>query len=148
MAMNKREREEMEALRRQIREARAMRFTGDYPPDVPPPEKSGELSRGWFPRAYFSGIGPTGLEFDAERACSSAVNHSVGRDDNTTTQGAKRLYSTRLRALLAGRRGLELRCARMLAHADSVIEKEIADSGVAGVHVVAATRKPSHTPAH
>lgn len=115
MAMTKKEREHLESLERQLREARALRFTEDVPPDVEPPEKcSLPLSRGFLFNSYNRSI---------TKACSSSIHHCGYDDLKTTTQGSRRLFSTELRACKAMRRELELQFAKELAEIDAKIEE-------------------------
>jgi hypothetical protein len=117
MTMNKKELAAIESLREQLRIERALRFTPDVEPDVPIPDGYGDkLSKGFTFNAW-QGV-------RVEPACSSSNFHAAGRTDQTTTQQGKRLFSTRLLALRAGRRELELTLARMLADVDAAIEHE------------------------
>lgn len=117
MAMNKREQAEMDALREDLRIAKALRFTERVEPDVPPPETIGE------------GL-TTGFLFNSNRqyenvvkACSSCVGHSFGDDTRTSTQNAAPLYSSALLAYRACRNEMELRFAKTLADIDMKIEE-------------------------
>lgn len=116
MAMNKKEQAEFEAMRKEVRVARALRFTDPIEPDVPPPAASG-LS--------------TGFLFGGSRvdvACSSSVHHGFGRTDKTSTQRPRWLYSTKERALRAMRNRMEHEFAEELAKVDRQIEEEVAAS--------------------
>lgn len=114
MAMNKKEQAEFAALKEEVCIARALRFTDPVSPDVAPP-KFGRLSTG------FLFAGTRGVEV----ACSSSTGHAYGRDDKTTTQNPRWLYSTKLLALRAMRHEREIICARELARIDKEIEEEI-----------------------
>jgi hypothetical protein len=101
----------------QARERAALHWTDLAPaPDVMPPEGSG-LSTGYTFNVYAQRV---------DVACSGAVSHSVGRTDRTTTQGARRLYSTKLLALQALRNAMEREFAKRLAAIDVQIESESA----------------------
>lgn len=120
--LTKQQQAEFDALRDQLAIERAMRFTRDVEPDVPIPSGGG-LSVGYLPSVdtYYYVRNPVG----AVEACSSAVHHGRGSKTKTSSQGAVRLYSTRLLALEAGRRQLELEFAKKLAAADRAIAEEI-----------------------
>lgn len=79
-----------------------------------PPEGYTELRQGYLFNAYTSRISP---------ACTSAVSHSEYRNDETTTQRPRRLYSTPLRALLALRNAVERECAEQLERIGRMIEE-------------------------
>ncbi len=96
-----------------LREALAFRLTDPVEPDVPVPGFD-DLSKGYLFNAY-SG--------DVLKACSSSVFHSYGRDDKTTTQGARRLYSTKALALKALRYSVERDCISRLTRIDKQIEE-------------------------
>lgn len=115
--MTKKEQQRLADLERDLRLAKAFRFTEAAGPDVPIPDGD-ELAKGWLFGAYISG------EAVAERACSSAVSHSFGNDDRTTTHRPRRLFSTKLKALLAARVELEKQCAEKLANLDEKIQEE------------------------
>lgn len=117
MTMNKKERAEIEDLKKKLRLASALRYTTPILPDVPPPTTFENLSTGYiysggFERGYI------------EEACSSAVFHSVGRIDRANSQGARHLFSTQVLALRALRYHTEQRCAEILARIDTMIELE------------------------
>lgn len=117
MAMTKKEAAAFEALQNEIRLAKALRWTEQVAIDVPPPgfgEMHEKISKGWLYNAYNLAVNP---------ACSSSIHHSSGRDDKTTTLGAKWLYSTRKLALQAMRNEVEREAAAKLAKIDAEIEK-------------------------
>lgn len=134
MAMNKKEQAEMDALREELRIARAFRFTDPVERDVMPPE------------SCYRGEGlTTGYDFNEHigadpRSYSSAISHqwsgSVSHGDMpyseySGSQGSRRLFSTKLLALRALRFALERRFAKRLAAVDAAIEKELADAEAA-----------------
>lgn len=121
MAMTKAEKARIAELERQLRLVRALRFTDPVEPDVPIPEHYPEIAKGFLFNQYSVRVEP---------ACTSTANHAFGRDDETTTQGACPLFSTRLLALRAMRNAVELDCARSLAAIDGQIEKAISESEV------------------
>ena len=89
----------------------ALRWTARVAPDVAPPE-SGGLSKGFLPNAYSVRVEP---------ACSSSVSHAFGRDDRTTSQGARWLFSTKVLALKAMRHEVEMEAAKKLHAIDELI---------------------------
>jgi hypothetical protein len=97
-----------------------VRFTEAVEPDVPIPGSYDDLAKGFLFSEHIGGwSGPR-----VEPACSSSIYHSFGNDDRTTTQGARRLYSTRLLALRGLRHEVEKKCAAILADIDKQIETE------------------------
>lgn len=119
MAMTKKEQAEMEQLRKDLRLARALRFTEPVKPDVPPPSNSGELTKGWIPLGTYESM-------RAAPACSSSVGHGWDTQEKTHSHGSRSLYSTKLLALKAGRNEIERQCAMALARIDEDIEIEAA----------------------
>lgn len=114
MAMNKKEQKELE----DAKIAAALRWTAPVAPDVNPPSPMhpGErLSKGFLFNAHSREVRPS---------CSSSISHSYGRDDKTTSQGARALYSTRLLALKALRHECEKQFAEILRIIDKRIEGE------------------------
>lgn len=115
MAMTKKEKEALEAALT----AAALRTTTDVAADVPPPSDSRDgLTKGWLPIAERSDYPRV------EPACSSSVYHGRGQQNETTSQGARSLYSTKLLALKALRRAVEKHCADRLRAVDRMIEAE------------------------
>jgi hypothetical protein len=115
MAMNKKEQAEMEALKHELRVARAMRFTDPVPKDVFPPQTMHELVTGWVYNAHSKRV---------DVACTNSVNHAVGQTDRTTSQRPILMYSSRLLALKGLRHELERKYAEELAELDRKIEDE------------------------
>lgn len=113
--MSKVEKETLERLRRELATERA-RHVDPLEPDLPIPEGSG-IVNGWLYHCYRG-------ELRVGKSCSSCISHNFGDWDRTTTQRPIRQYSSRLRALIAGRAELALECARMLADADHQINQE------------------------
>lgn len=111
MTMTKKEKEVFEAALT----AAALRTTSDVAPDVSPPI-SGGLSKG------FAVVAASSEYARVEPACSSSVNHGIGQQDRTTTQGPRHLYSTKEMALKAMRRAVERHCAGRLRYIDRMIE--------------------------
>lgn len=84
-------------------------------PDVMPPLPSDPLATGYVFNAYV-------LRVDV--ACTSSAFHAIGRIDRIELQRPMRLYSSRLRALLALRNVVERECAERLAKIDQLIAEE------------------------
>lgn len=123
MAMTKKERAEMDALRDALRLERAKRFTEAVAPDVPPPASGSKYD------ALTTGFAPIGYGSDwprVEAGCSSVAFHSIGRNDKTDSQKPCSLYSTRELALKALRHKVEQRFLRLLVEIDKQIEAEVA----------------------
>lgn len=114
MAMTKKEREQMEALLTEC----ALYRTQDIKPDVAPPANgSGEISVGWHYNAY---------KIHVDQGCSSSYSHSIRSIKETDSQRPRWFFSTRLLALRAMRREIELKAARELRRVDQMIEEELA----------------------
>jgi hypothetical protein len=112
VAMSKKEKE----LYEKAMTAAALRTTEGVIPDVAPPNNG--LSIGW------AAIAMNSDSARVEPACSSPSGHAIGQQDHTTSQRSIWLYSTKLLALKALRRGVENDCARRLRNIDRVIEQE------------------------
>lgn len=121
MAMTKKEaeahRKEVDALKLRV----ALCWTPEIKPDIPPPPgydptNRVSLTKGWLP-----------CHDRVEPGCSSSCYHAMGKTTDTTTQGCRSLYSTRLLALRAVRHQMELRFAAELKRIDEWIELEIAN---------------------
>jgi hypothetical protein len=95
----------------------AIYTTDDVSPDVPPPESGSGYSYGWDYNPYLAKDRRDDAVFPA---WSSSTGHGHNKPDRYTsgTQGAKRLYSTKLRAWYALRRELEYLYGDILAFAD------------------------------
>jgi len=114
MAMTKKEQEQVQELKRKLSTLAALRWTEKVLPDVPPRSKFTEgLTTGWLP--CYTRVEP---------ACSSVVSHAIGQTHETTSQGSRSLYSTKLLALKALRHEMELRFANELAGIDIQIAVE------------------------
>ncbi len=129
--MTKKEQAEMEALRRDLRIARAWRRTEPVAPDVPPPDRG--ASKGWYVFAYLkanSGVVKAMSEshshFTGEKAWerADAKTWEESQRFGSGTQGGLRLYSSKLLALKAARAKLEADMAMELAAIDELIERE------------------------
>lgn len=130
MAMTKKEKQMVEEL---LTEA-ALRRTAPVEPDVDCPEKFSSGSGGVVTGFLFRGA--LGASPRVEHAASTSVSHKVSYNpidfekdrlerSGGWSQGARRLYSTRLLALKALRYELESSCCRALRDIDRQIEAEI-----------------------
>jgi hypothetical protein len=114
MAMTKKEQAEMERLLT----LSALRMTSPVGKDLPPPILDGPrdtLTKGWDYNVHTVRVEP---------CCSSSLYHNWGSWEKTTTQQPRALYSTKMKALMALRHALELRCAAELRKVDRMIEEE------------------------
>ena len=103
MAMNKKEKAEFESLQKDLEfNVQLIKTLGNLvgekiQPDIPHPE-AGELgfrlTKGWLYNLHTGSV---------DKVCSSCISHSYGRDDKTTTQQPKNLYSTKELAMKAMR---------------------------------------------
>ena len=120
MAMNKKEQAMVDDLRKQLLLAKAFRRTDPVEPDVMPPGHSDPLKairKGWLPSTYLGNYGDW-----VSPACTSLLYHNPNNDDKTSTQGSRRLYSSKLLALKAARYSIECQCEAILAKIDAEIE--------------------------
>ena len=123
MAMNKREQAEYEQALREVAIMRALRWSdGAEGPDVPRPENG--HTEGWLYNEHARE--PNVYEAWSEPTAHGTGKH-LGKDRPSATQGARRLYSTRTRALKALRAALEREYAETLAKIDAQIAAETAD---------------------
>lgn len=128
MAMNKREKEELEALRMERDMHRAMHISPMAEPDIHPPKGAcgdGDFSIGWLPLTYSGG---------AKKAAVNSVYHRSGdgaweKNNNSWAQGTRMLYSKRSAALVASRHHVSMDYAIKLALLDREIEKALAEEG-------------------
>jgi len=116
MAMNKKEQAEFDAAKKAVIVARALNWSEPVAPDVPAP-RNGEVRGFLFGRDC------------AMHALSSPVSHATGWIDSeppkqTSSQGGRSMYSTKLLALKALRHTTELECAERLAKIDMQIANE------------------------
>lgn len=85
-------------------------------PDIAPPENGTKLSTGWMYNAYTRSV---------EIACSSSIHHAIGRNDKTTSQKPRHLYSSKHGALMAMYNVLEKHFSKELQDIKCLIEKEL-----------------------
>ena len=118
MAMNKKEREELEAAKT----VAALRWTAPVHTDVPPPEPStGGETNGWDFNSHSMRV---------RRSWSTCISHGEGESNDrrygSAAQGGVHLFSTRLLALRAMRHQIERTVAATLRSVDRMIEEELA----------------------
>ena len=119
MAMTKKERAEFDALLQRARMHGAFHWTTPVERDVPPPA-SGGYSAGWDFNSYDNGRVWMGW--------STTVSHGTGpiplRDRYVSgSQGARRMFSTKAKALAAMRFEMEQKFATILARIDQQIQQ-------------------------
>jgi len=115
MAMNKKEKKELEDLKTKL----ALRFTEPVERDLMPPNTSDDFRKivnGYSYNAYNLRIG---------KSCSSSIYHNRHGWDETTAQEPIEQYSTKLLALKAMRNEVELQSAKKLREIDLMIEQEV-----------------------
>lgn len=123
MAMTKKEQAQVNLEIAKWRHMAALHWTPDVRPDVEPPSFNGGSSK------YHTGFDfnvHTGQVFEAWSGCTS---HGTGQPPQPGkygygSQGARHLYSTRLRALQALRHAVESASAARLVAIDKLIEAE------------------------
>lgn len=111
MAMNKKEKEELERLAT----IAALRFTDPVEKDLHPPTDWKTIVNGYLYNSYCLRI---------DKACTSSLYHSNGEHDRTRSQQPCSLYSSILLALKAMRNEVEMECASKLCKIDKMIEEE------------------------
>lgn len=130
MALNKKEQAEFERLKKELGEAKALRYPS-YPRPKPRNVKEmldkgegvslgeygGKVLVGWFQHNYDG-------NFRVSKGCSSYVSHSTNKTDKTDTQTTGVQYATRLEALQKARWDMTERFAATLARIDDEIQKE------------------------
>lgn len=118
MAMTKTEKAAMDALRREVSVARALRWTDEVKRDLMPPKQGGTVTQGWDFNAYNK---------EVYESWSSCIYHGTGkyieRGQRSATQNPLPLYSTEELALRALRNTLERKCAEALADIDARVEE-------------------------
>ena len=128
MAMTKREQAELDALRQELAEAKALRWLGvPEPVRMPLPEKG--YVNGWTFNTYNSGV-------DTAWTGPNSHSHSCHRTDDgqgylrniSASQGGLPLYASKLDVLIALRLATERECAKTLAALDRRIDAERAAS--------------------
>lgn len=111
MAMNKKEKAEMERLGI----VAALRWSGECEPDMPVPTEYRHPEPGYMFNVYGCRV---------TDSCSTANFHSATTNKKTTSQAGIRQYSTRLLALRGLRAAVEKRAAKELYMIDEMIEEE------------------------
>lgn len=120
MAMTRKEAAEMESLRKQLAEAKALRYSGLPEPERLPIPTAGRVN-GWDFNSYGDG--------KVDRCWTEMNAHGFGHLPTgartvTGSQRGGRLYATRLDALIGLRLAKERDCAALLARIDRMIEEE------------------------
>jgi hypothetical protein len=109
----------MEALERELREAKALRWTDPVRKDVPPPA-AGSTTSGFVFNAHNGSVSP---------AWSKSVAHGIGshapQSQCSGSQNGISMFSSRLLALRALRHEVERESAKRLAAIDKEIEAEL-----------------------
>lgn len=114
MAMTKKEKAALE----EALMLSALRATAGAKPDVMPPEAFSGVSVGF---TFAGALGSPRVE----KAWSTSVSHGTGEPRSHGSQNPRRLYSTKLLALQALRRAVELECCKSLRRIDVMIEQEM-----------------------
>jgi len=125
MVMNKKEQAELDSLRFQLLEAKALRYCGmSAPIKLRPPDVYSDYVNGWDFNAYNSHI---------YEAWTSGGSHGEGHRDKKTdkniyiggSQNSRTLFATKLDALVGLRLAKEKEFAKALAEIDKQIEFEL-----------------------
>lgn len=125
MAMTKKEAAEMEVLREELAEARALRWSGLILPRTLPPPQNGYLN-GWQFSSHDRGsVSPIWTEKTAHGHGHRADDGNwVERQKHHPSQNGIRVFEARLYALIALRLAKEQECAVVLARIDQQIVDE------------------------
>ena len=128
MAMTKREQAELEALRQELAEAKALRWLGvPEPARMPLPEKG--YVNGWTFNSYNSGVDTAWTGPHSHSRSRHRTDDCQGHLGNmSASRGGLPLYATELDALIALRLATERECAKKLAALDQRIDAERAAS--------------------
>lgn len=122
MAMNKKEQAEMAEMEKNVRLAKALRWTDRVEKDIPAPS-SFKSTSGFVFNSYYLSVDP---------AWSESVSHGIGRSARDSrisgSQRAIAMFSTRLLALRGLRNAVESAAAEKLAAIDKEIERELAQA--------------------
>jgi hypothetical protein len=123
MAMNKKEKEQLDNALENAKIAKALRWTEPKPErDLPKPDYQiglGTFTSGW-------DYNTNGYTPNVYQAWSESVSHGAGeKRDGYGSQNGIDLYSTKLLALKALRADMELNFAKKLLKIDEQIEKEM-----------------------
>jgi len=117
MAMNRKEKDELESLRSALAISRAVIFRTD-----PLPKRMGPhtgdyrtVTVGWHQNTYSQRV---------EQGCFSSIGHSRNSTVKTDCQGTGEFYATREEALIVMREEMALDYAVKLAKVDAEIEAE------------------------
>lgn len=117
MAMNKKEKAAFE----EVLTLSALRATAGASPDVMPPSAFGAATSG------FMVVGERSDSPAIVRAWSESTAHGRGESRSSSmsgSQGSRALFSTKLLALQALRRAVEIDCCKRLRRIDAMIEEE------------------------
>ena len=118
MALSKKDQAAFDGLREALYQAKAFRFTDPVPPDLPVPKYGEPDTTGWDFNAY------TGHVAEAWSGVAAHGNGPARSSKGTAIQQGRNLYSTKLLALRALRRAVEMECAKKLACIDRQIDIE------------------------
>lgn len=124
MSMTKAERAEMETLRTQLAETKALRFLGVLEPErMPLPEKG--YVNGWLYYAHQEGrIGLAWSEHGTHGHGAHRSDDGQWKNRPMGSQNGAKLYRTKRDALIGLRLAKERECAKLLAKIDRAIEDE------------------------
>lgn len=121
MAMNKKEQAAMAEMEKNLRLAKALRWSEPVSKDVSPPSGYQSIASGFVFNADNGSVEP---------AWSSPGHHGIGRSEPETKYSGRQnpiyMFSTRLLALRGLRNAVEREAAEKLAAIDEQIERELA----------------------
>ena len=128
MAMTKREQAELENLRQELAEAKALRWLGvPEPTRMPLPEKG--YVNGWDFNIFNTGVAKAWTEINWHSGhCHRTDNGQKYRKDIYRSMYGLPIYASKLDALIALRLAAERECAKKLAALDQRIDVERAAS--------------------
>lgn len=122
--MTKKEQAELDRLKQELDEAKALRYPIEAKPRAVPVDgeiiQRDGLQIGWFQSNYET-------NFSTSKGCRNRVHHCAYDTKKTTTQTVGVMYHSRHDALLIARWEMTHRFAKALAKIDLEIEKELTD---------------------
>ena len=128
MAMTKREQAELDALRQELAEAKALRWLGvPEPVRMPLPEKG--YVNGWDFNTFNNDVAKAWTETNWHNGHNHRTDNGQGyRKDISRSMYGLPIYASKLDALIALRLATERECAKKLAALDRRIDAERAAS--------------------
>lgn len=119
MAMNKKEKQQLADAIEEAELAKALRWTEEVTPDVPPPIRSGDYSVGWIPNWHTGNVEQGWSDSHSHGYGAVPVNSGIPRHGRQNPRG---LFSSQERALRYIRHMIENEAAIKLRDIDRRIK--------------------------